>query len=165
MDILNKHIKVTRKDGSVRDVVIMLDRATDKYAFVNMTTMHICKCRFDTPKDALLDLQNDEFVESFNIEREMKTLFLPLKKEWYEMIESGEKKEEYRNLSPYWITRLLQPDNTTFKEYTHVKFTYGYTSRSMTFEIESISIDEGKVEWGANIGWKYFVIRLGNKIS
>ena len=26
----------------------------------------------------------------------MKTLYLPLKKQWYEMIERGEKREEYR---------------------------------------------------------------------
>lgn len=31
----------------------------------------------------------------------MKTLYLPLKKEWYEMIEAGIKKEEYREESPY----------------------------------------------------------------
>lgn len=38
----------------------------------------------------------------------MKTLYLPLKKEWYEMIERGEKLEEYRAIKSYWITRLLR---------------------------------------------------------
>ena len=37
----------------------------------------------------------------------MKTLYLPLKKEWYEMIERGEKPEEYRAIVTYWMTRLL----------------------------------------------------------
>lgn len=32
----------------------------------------------------------------------MKILYLPLKKEPYEMIERGEKTEEYRDLSEYW---------------------------------------------------------------
>lgn len=40
----------------------------------------------------------------------MKTLYLPLKKEWYEMIERGEKREEYRECSPYWIQRLMHYD-------------------------------------------------------
>lgn len=31
----------------------------------------------------------------------MKTLYLPLKKEWYEMIERGEKPEEYRAIVTY----------------------------------------------------------------
>ncbi len=42
----------------------------------------------------------------------MKTLYLPLKKEWYEMIERGEKTEEYREIKPYWIKRLC--DNPVF---------------------------------------------------
>lgn len=29
------------------------------------------------------------------------TLFLPLKAKWYNMIESGEKTEEYREIKPY----------------------------------------------------------------
>lgn len=38
----------------------------------------------------------------------MKTLHLPLKKEWYEMIERGEKLEEYREITWYYISRLFE---------------------------------------------------------
>lgn len=31
----------------------------------------------------------------------MKILYLPLKKEWYEMIERGDKREEYRENTRY----------------------------------------------------------------
>lgn len=37
----------------------------------------------------------------------MKTLDLVLKRKWFEMIASGEKTEEYREIKPYWIIRLL----------------------------------------------------------
>lgn len=37
----------------------------------------------------------------------MKILHLALKKKWFDMIASGEKKEEYREIKPYWITRLI----------------------------------------------------------
>lgn len=37
----------------------------------------------------------------------MNILYLPLKKEWYEMIEAGIKKEEYREFKPYWLQRLM----------------------------------------------------------
>ena len=37
----------------------------------------------------------------------MKTLHLNLKQKWFEMILSGEKPEEYRDLTPYWINRLI----------------------------------------------------------
>lgn len=37
----------------------------------------------------------------------MKTLYLPLKKEWYEMLEAGIKKEEYREFKLFLIQRLM----------------------------------------------------------
>ena len=36
----------------------------------------------------------------------MKTLTLSLKKQWFDMIKSGEKKEEYREIKPYYTSRL-----------------------------------------------------------
>lgn len=38
---------------------------------------------------------------------EKKILHLTLKKKWFDMILSGEKKEEYRDLKPYWAKRLI----------------------------------------------------------
>ena len=60
-------IKVIRKDGSKRIVEIMKDQATDKYCFVNLTSMHVCKCRFDSYTEALKDLYNDPFVHDFKV--------------------------------------------------------------------------------------------------
>ena len=39
---------------------------------------------------------------------EPKILDLPLKAQWYLMQESGEKTEEYREITPYWYQRLYQ---------------------------------------------------------
>lgn len=49
----------------------------------------------------------------------MKTLHLNLHKKWFDMILSGNKKEEYRELSDYWKKRFLKVrdehvDNITF---------------------------------------------------
>lgn len=38
----------------------------------------------------------------------MEFLDLPLCKEYYEMIERGEKPEEYREKKAYWIVRLFE---------------------------------------------------------
>ena len=35
-------------------------------------------------------------------------LILPIKKKWFDMIASGEKKEEYRNTSSYYMTRFAK---------------------------------------------------------
>ena len=34
-------------------------------------------------------------------------LILPIKKKWFDMIKSGEKKEEYREIKPYYTNRFV----------------------------------------------------------
>ena len=43
----------------------------------------------------------------------MKTLDLVLKKQWYDMIDSGHKTEEYREIKPYWIKRFIEEGEPT----------------------------------------------------
>ena len=42
------------------------------------------------------------------------TLHLFLKDKWYDLIKSGDKTEEYRDIKPYWLNRLLKLDYTAF---------------------------------------------------
>lgn len=37
----------------------------------------------------------------------LRAIFLVLKHIWYDMIDSGEKKEEYRDFTPYWCKRFF----------------------------------------------------------
>lgn len=46
-------------------VSIMEDRATGKYCYVNLTSQHVCQCRFDTFEQALADLLTREDVKTF----------------------------------------------------------------------------------------------------
>ena len=109
----------------------------------------------------------------------MKTLNLVLKHKWYDMIESGEKKEEYREIKPYWIKRLTDYNRIYkwFKDvnerkfsvsipcrYTYVCFHRGYTSTTMTFAIKSIGTGQGKPEWGAPTDRPVFIIKLGKRV-
>ena len=87
-----------------------------------------------------------------------KTLYLPLKKEWYEMIESGVKTEEYRECKPYWCKRLIG------QNFTRIKFSYGYTDRTMTFKFDGMAIGKGNKEWGAPDN-DVFIIRLGDRVE
>ena len=120
----------------------------------------------------------------------MKILHLPLKAQWYEMIESGYKLEEYREIKPYWIKRFfVHADGRRIKKsdaeylarnisvlfssvfegtirhvnYTHVKFSYGYTRRTMMFEIERIEFGGGRYDWGGSDELS-FIIKLGKRI-
>jgi hypothetical protein len=53
----------------------------------------------------------------------MKTLTIPLKREYFEQIKRGEKVEEYRIATPYWRTRLAG------REYDQIVLTLGYPTR------------------------------------
>lgn len=103
----------------------------------------------------------------------MKTLHLVLKHKWYDMIDSGVKTEEYRDITPYWIKRILGVDKISISgllreayeyDYTHVQFHRGYTNTTMIFKINYISVGIGKPEWGASERIT-FIIKLRERIA
>ena len=90
-------------------------------------------------------------------------LRLNLKGVWYDMIESGEKKEEYREIKSYGTKRLLD-DNNNFKNYETVTFVYGYTSREITYRCNGIRVGIGNSFWGAPEN-EVYIISIGDKIE
>lgn len=95
----------------------------------------------------------------------MKILHLSLKAKWYEMIERGEKREEYREIKPYWIKRLgVEGRLIGFKHYDAVKFSFGYTKRTMIFQVLDITRGIGNPDWGAPNN-EVIIIKLGRKIN
>lgn len=106
---------------------------------------------------------------------EKKVLTLTVSKQWYDMIVSGVKTEEYREIKPYWVARLLQNNSNivdvrylalalagrtdllkkyidaqriVLKQYTHVLFINGYRKDSQRVEKEIESIGIGKPKKG-----------------
>jgi hypothetical protein len=105
----------------------------------------------------------------------MKVLHLTLKKKWFDMIASGEKKEEYREIKMHWATRFcdgfpgtygIDVNCQSFKDFDAIIFRNGYSGGAplMSFKLNGITIGEGNPEWGAEPGKKYFVIKLGEKV-
>ena len=94
----------------------------------------------------------------------MGTLHLNLHKKWFNMILSGEKKEEYRELTDYWKTRMK---NVRINGVDTITFSNGYAKDrpQMVVELKYISIRAGLKEWGAEPGKKYFVIHLGKILN
>lgn len=90
-----------------------------------------------------------------------KTLHLNLKKKWFDMVLSGEKKEEYREIKPYWTKRLK--DFLVKKTFDTITFSNGYTKNRPQFEIElkEIVFEVGNTYWGADYGKEYYVFKLG----
>lgn len=94
----------------------------------------------------------------------MKILHLTLKKKWFEMILSGEKKEEYREIKPYWTKRLIYGRRGG---YDAIKFTNGYGNDKPSFiiELKGIYRTLGIEKWGAPLGETVYVLRLGDIIE
>lgn len=99
-----------------------------------------------------------------------KILHLTLKKKWFDMILSGEKKEEYRAIKKYWQRRFCSTIDytyTQFKEFDIIRFTNGYGKDKPTFDIElkEIVVDFGIEEWGGEYNEYYYVLKLGEVVK
>ena len=105
---------------------------------------------------------------------------LTLKNEWYDMIENGDKNVEYRELKDYWCglvcpyampssqrgCKICQKTGNECVSGTQITqksvvFSYGYTDKTMEYDITTLSVTKGKPEWGApedriviNIGFR-----------
>lgn len=103
----------------------------------------------------------------------MKVLDLVLKCKWFDMFASGEKNEEYRKDSPYWIRRLTNLDldylpfsyryhyqPIPFKDYTHVRLHRAYTNTTLLFELVGMCYDWGNSNLGAP-DEKVFILKTG----
>lgn len=119
----------------------------------------------------------------------MKVLHLTLMKRWFDMVDAGTKKDEYREIKDYWFRRfygysLVNPsdpkDTEIYSTVTHnldligqptrqydvVEFRNGYSRNApvISFKCLGVTIDEGREEWGAESGKKYFTIKLGDRV-
>ena len=86
-------------------------------------------------------------------------LHLVVKAKWFDMIKSGEKKEEYRELTMYWHKRIWRH----WWEIHSIVFHRGYTNIIHERECTGVSIVTGKKEWGADINKKCTILRLGKE--
>lgn len=113
-------------------------------------------------------------------DKDKNLLILPIKKKWFDMVLSGEKPEEYREIKPYWdvriakwldikptkenieeIKRLLSCGNLSWIPSLKVKFINGYGSSRPSFVADcDVSIGTGREEWGAEPGKEYYVIHI-----
>ena len=88
------------------------------------------------------------------------------------MIKSGEKKEEYREIKPYWTKRFenyyeiaklnIELECPNFKEiYYRVVFRNGYGNNAPRMTcVCKLRVGQGKEEWGAEKGKEYYVLEI-----
>lgn len=92
-------------------------------------------------------------------------LTLPIKKKWFDMIKSGEKKEEYREIKPYYARRFTYLDEQLsevfIKGAMYVIFRNGYRKDSPAVKcLVNIDTGKGNPNWGAEPGKLYYVLKI-----
>lgn len=116
----------------------------------------------------------------------MHILRLTLKKKWFDMTSAEIKLEEYREIKPYWISRLCEKKPKSkqdllmemlethmcsvlykFKPYTHAEVKLGYARDAPTIliEIKGIRIGTAVPEWSDNWQGNVFVIEWGKIVE
>lgn len=96
-------------------------------------------------------------------------LTLPIKKKWFDMIKSGIKKEEYREIKPYWTKRFIKrlyglsiyTDNTIKEAQGTLVFKNGYQRNAPKIKcFVNLVQDYGNPDWGAEEGKLYYVLKI-----
>ena len=93
-------------------------------------------------------------------------MILPIKKKWFDMILSGEKKEEYREIKPYYKSRfhtagLIDRYGLPTISNARITFRNGYSANSPVIDaICTLDIKTGRAEWGAGPGKEYYVLKI-----
>ncbi|MGL4956781.1 MAG: hypothetical protein ACRC9X_06350 [Bacteroidales bacterium] len=93
--------------------------------------------------------------------KDIKILRLVIKRQWLDLIRSGEKKEEYREVKPYYVRRIAG------KKYDAVELINGYGRECdrVLIECDGITVGMGVEKWGAVQGTQYYVITLGKILN
>ena len=93
-------------------------------------------------------------------------IVLPIKKQWFDLIASGIKKEEYRDIKPYYTSRLmniglLDKAARPTDKCVWLLFRNGYSKNSPTLKaLCRLAVTKGNTEWGAEPDTEYYVLKI-----
>ena len=92
-------------------------------------------------------------------------LTLPIKKKWYDLIARGVKKEEDREIKPYYETRFRNIFGAMWESgeapEARVIFRNGYSADApQLMALCSLRVGEGREEWGAVPGERYYILEI-----
>ena len=85
-----------------------------------------------------------------------KILHLTIKKKWFDLIASGKKKTEYREIKEYWTRILTLDDPLDARVYDEVHFRNGYKKNSPFMRVKWMGTEKEKFK-----GELCYAIRLG----
>lgn len=86
-------------------------------------------------------------------------IILPIKKKWFDMIVSGQKKEEYRSLTKRYRVMFFNAADENGEFWCILRNGYRLDSPSAAVRV-SLSIGYGNPDWGAIPGEQYFILSI-----
>ena len=99
---------------------------------------------------------------------------LVLKRKWYDMIQRGEKHEEYRDYKTYWQRRLANWCSQQKSDWNSISdnkwlvigFSCGYRKPDMFFLLHSRKVRDfsENPDWGEPDG-RHYVLELGERVT
>lgn len=91
----------------------------------------------------------------------MKTLFVTIKRTYFDQIASGEKKKEYRLQTPYWEKKLID------RNYDSIIFQAGYSKTAPRMTVEYLGYQRENIThpFFGNESVNVFAINLGKIIQ
>jgi hypothetical protein len=117
---------------------------------------------------------------NFERKKKMAILILHIKKKWFDLILNGEKKEEYREIKPFWSKRLChswdvagvrwshQKERWDYKDFDEIEFRNGYGKASPRFRVKYNGLDVGPAQpehGGELFDEDVFRLKLGEIVS
>lgn len=105
--------------------------------------------------EVTISLLNALEVKEMDEEPTKNVRHLVLKGKWFDMIKSGKKREEYRELTPYWL--FMIPYWSIFDT---IVFHKGYSNETIQYKITDLNIDYGNPDLGAPLDREVFVIKF-----
>jgi len=87
-------------------------------------------------------------MDSYNRKtmKEKRILHLTLLRKWFDLIASGKKTKEFREIKPYWTKRLLG------KNFDEIYFKNGYSKNALFMRVECKGIKKGKNDYIIHLG-------------
>ena len=95
-------------------------------------------------------------------------LILPIKKKWFDMIALGHKKEEYREIKPYYTKRFQniglldkRHEDEATNRTAEIALRNGYAATDPTLIVKvELKFGLGKEEWGADPNEWYYILAI-----
>lgn len=92
-------------------------------------------------------------------------MHLTLTKKWFDMVKSGKKREEYREIKQYWTARICKRNEHgryEIQRFDHVEFRHGYkgTEPPLRYRVTDITIGKGNPSLGAPADKRVFIIKF-----